>query len=62
VFYVFLVLRHDRRRVVYFNVTSHSTAQWAAQQIVEAFPFDDIRVIRAGHTRDVQGFKLLFFF
>jgi hypothetical protein len=41
VFYVFLVLRHDRRRLVHFNVTLHPTAQWAAQQVVEAFPFDD---------------------
>ena len=39
--YVFLVLRHDRRRVVDFNVTTGPTAQWAAQQIVEAFPFEE---------------------
>jgi len=38
--YCFIVLRHDRRRVVHFNVTPHPTARWAAQQIVEAFPFD----------------------
>jgi transposase InsO family protein len=41
VFYVFLVLRHDRRRVVHFNVTTSPTARWAAQQIVEAFPFEE---------------------
>jgi len=40
VLYVFLVLRHDRRRVVRFNVTTSPIARWAAQQIVEAFPFD----------------------
>jgi len=40
VLYVFLVLRHDRRRVVHFNVTTNPTARWAAQQIVEAFPFE----------------------
>jgi transposase InsO family protein len=40
VLYVFLVLRHDRREVVHFNVTEHPTAQWAAQQLVEAFPWD----------------------
>jgi putative transposase len=39
--YVFLVLRHDRRRVVHFNVTISPTAQWAAQQTVEAFPFEE---------------------
>jgi putative transposase len=38
--FVFIVLRHDRRRIVHFNVTSHPTAEWTAQQIVEAFPFD----------------------
>jgi transposase InsO family protein len=36
----FLVLLHDRRRVVHFNVTPHPTARWATQQIVEASPFD----------------------
>jgi len=40
VLFVFLVLAHDRRRIVHFNVTEHPTAQWTAQQIVEAFPFD----------------------
>jgi hypothetical protein len=38
VFYVFVVLAHDRRRVLHFNVTEHPTAVWTAQQIVEAFP------------------------
>jgi putative transposase len=40
VLYVFIVLSHDRRQVVHFNVTEHTTAQWTAQQLVEAFPFD----------------------
>jgi transposase InsO family protein len=40
--YVFLVLRHDRRRVVHFNLTTSPTAPWAAQQIVEAFPFEEV--------------------
>jgi putative transposase len=39
VLYVFLVLAHDRRRIVHFNVTAHPTAEWAAQQLREAFPF-----------------------
>ena len=38
--FVLVVLAHDRRRVVHFNVTEHPTAQWTAQQLVEAFPFD----------------------
>jgi transposase InsO family protein len=41
VLYVFIVLRHDRRQVVHFNVTSHPHAQWAAQQIVDAFPYEE---------------------
>jgi putative transposase len=40
VLFVFIVLAHDRRRIVHFNVTEHPTAQWTAQQLVEAFPFD----------------------
>ena len=35
------LLRHDRRRVVHFNVTEHPTEQWSAQQMVEAFPYDE---------------------
>lgn len=38
--FVFVVLAHDRRRVVHFNVTDHPTARWTAQQIVEAFADD----------------------
>ena len=40
VLYVFIVLSHDLRQVVHFNATEHPTAQWTAQQLVEAFPFD----------------------
>src|SRR6266566_2999094 len=39
VLYVFLVLAHDRRRILHFNVTAHPTADWTAQQVWEAFPF-----------------------
>lgn len=40
ILYVFIVLRHDRRRILHVNVTDHPTACWTAQQIIEAFPFD----------------------
>ena len=40
VLFVFVVLAHDRRRTVHFNVTESPTAKWTAQQIVEAFPWD----------------------
>jgi hypothetical protein len=39
VLYVFLVLAHDRRRILHFNVTPHPTAQWTGQQLRNAFPF-----------------------
>ncbi len=40
ILFAFVVLRHHRRHVVHFNVTAHPTAEWTAQQIVEAFPYD----------------------
>jgi hypothetical protein len=40
VLYVFFVLSHARRRVLHFNVTEFPSAQWTAQQIIEAFPED----------------------
>ncbi|TWT72844.1 Integrase core domain protein [Posidoniimonas polymericola] len=38
--YCFVILSHDRRRVLHFNVTTNPTARWTAQQLNEAFPFD----------------------
>lgn len=39
VWFVFVVLAHNRRRVIHFNVTANPTSEWAAHQIVEAFPW-----------------------
>ena len=41
ILYGLVILRHDRRRVVHFNVTSEPTAAWVVQQLHEAFPFDE---------------------
>jgi transposase InsO family protein len=38
--FCFVVLSHDRRRIMHVNVTSNPTAFWTARQVVEAFPFD----------------------
>jgi len=40
VLFVFLVLSHERRRVVHFAVTAHPTAGWTTQQLIDAFPWD----------------------
>jgi hypothetical protein len=39
VLFVFVVLSHDRRRIVHINVTAHPTAAWTAQQLREAWPW-----------------------
>jgi hypothetical protein len=41
VLFVLLILARHRRRVMHFNITEHPTAQWTAQQVIEAFPWDE---------------------
>jgi putative transposase len=41
VLFVLVILAHGRRRVVHFNITEHPTARWTAQQVVDAFPWED---------------------
>jgi len=38
--FIFVVLAHERRRIIHFNVTESFGARWTARQIVEAFPWD----------------------
>ena len=40
ILYVFLVLAHERRRIVHFAITAHPTAEWTAHQLREAFPWE----------------------
>jgi putative transposase len=40
VLFVLVILAYHRRRVVHFSVTEHPTAEWTAQQVVDAFPWD----------------------
>jgi putative transposase len=39
--FVLVMLAHDRRRVVHVAVTAHPTAAWTAQQLREAFPWNE---------------------
>src|ERR1700757_71413 len=39
--YAFVIVRLDRRDLVWINVTAHPTAEWVARQITEAFPWDE---------------------
>jgi transposase InsO family protein len=63
VLYVFLVLAHDRRGILRFAVTAHTTAEWTAQQLREAFPLDSAphillrdrdRIFGSDFTRQVK--------
>jgi putative transposase len=63
VLFVLLILAHERRRVVHFNITEHPTAQWTAQQVVDAFPWEEApryllrdrdRIYGASFRRQVQ--------
>jgi transposase InsO family protein len=38
--FAFLVVGHERRRLLWIEVTKHPTAEWLARQITEAFPWD----------------------
>jgi len=58
--FAFLVVSHGRRQLLWFAVTKHATAEWLAQQIVEAFPWDTaphylIRALYYNKTRTHLG-------
>jgi transposase InsO family protein len=67
VLYVFLVLAHERRKVLHFNITEAPSALWTAQQMVEAFPYttppryllqDRDGIYAADFVRRVEGLGL----
>ena len=39
--YGLVIVRLDRRDLVWINVTANPTAEWVARQITEAFPWDE---------------------
>jgi hypothetical protein len=40
VLFAFVILSHDRRRLIHFPVTANPAAAWATRQLLEAFPCD----------------------
>jgi transposase InsO family protein len=40
--YVLVIIRLERRELAWVNVTTHPTAEWIAQQITEAFPWNEV--------------------
>ena len=39
--YAFIIIRLDRRDLVWINVTTNPTAEWIARQLTEAFPWNE---------------------
>ena len=39
--FVLVILAHERRRIVHVAITDHPTATWTAQQLREAFPWNE---------------------
>jgi transposase InsO family protein len=39
--YALVIVRLDRRQLVWINVTQHPTAEWIARQLTEAFPWHE---------------------
>jgi transposase InsO family protein len=40
--YAFVIIRLDRRDLVWINVTTSPTAEWIARQLTEAFPWNEV--------------------
>jgi hypothetical protein len=36
-----IIVRLDRRNLVWINVTANPTAEWISRQLTEAFPWDN---------------------
>src|SRR4030088_857941 len=39
--YAYIIVRLDRRALVWISVTTHPTAEWVASLIIQAFPWDE---------------------
>ena len=50
--YCFFIIHHDRRRILYLNVTFHLTAQWVSYQIKKVFSSMEETTKYMLHDRD----------
>ena len=62
--YVFVIVRLERRKLVWINVTPHPTAEWIARQVTEAFPWAEaprylIRALAADRSDQSFGEAVL---
>jgi hypothetical protein len=55
--YAFVIVRLDRRELVWINVTTIPTAEWIARQITEAFPWDDAHRTHRSLDKDAPVFR-----
>ena len=53
--FAFLVVGHGRRELLWFAVTRDPTADWLAQQITEAFPWDTAPTYLVRHNDGAYG-------
>jgi transposase InsO family protein len=42
ILFVLVILSHERRRILHLGVTDSPTAAWTAQQVAEAFPWNEV--------------------
>lgn len=54
VLYVVIVLSHDPRRIVHFNIRANPTAEWTGQR-AESFPFDEAPGFRLRYNDSIYG-------
>jgi hypothetical protein len=61
--FAFVIVRLDRRALIWINVTRHPTAEWIARQITEAFPWNEApRYLAAGGGESLFCHLILVFY
>jgi hypothetical protein len=53
--YAFIIIRLDRRDLIWINVTTNPTAEWIAHQITEAFPWNEAPLYLIRHRDRIYG-------